>query len=581
MKYRYFFILLIVLQVTGCGKKEAQQEKLDFTGEAHDFTADQSAKTISHIKFTDVTKEAGIDFNHVTGAFGEKYMPETIGSGGGFLDYNNDGWPDIFLVNSSFWPGHESTGTAPAPALYENNQDGTFTDVSAKSGLDFSIYGMGCSFADFDADGDMDIYITAVGSNVLLQNNNGVFHDVTLKMGASGNEFGPESTPAWSTSAAWVDVDRDGWLDLFVDNYVKWTPESDIYSTRDGKSKSYATPDIYEGESCRLYKNIGGHHFEDITEKAGVLNPAGKSLGIAIADFNNDNWPDIVVSNDTQPNFLYMNNGDGSFTDKAVVSGIAYDENGRARAGMGVDVADAANDDRLAIAIGNFSQEPLSLYTQTGQSGLFQDRAGAAQLTRASLLQLTFGTHFSDLDNDGFVELITANGHIEPEINGVQQNITFEQRPQVFYNDKGTFVDISDQVGASFKEPFVGRGIATADIDNDGDHDVLLTVNGGTPRLFRNDSESVNNSISIQLKGKKPNQQALGANISVWHDGIRQNRMVRTGSSYLSQSDISKMIMGLGKNKKADSIQVTWPVTGNQTMLRNVEAGTTIRIIEE
>jgi hypothetical protein len=581
MKYQYLFILLIIVQFGGCGKKEEQQEKLEFTEEAHDFTVDRSSKTISHIKLKDVTEEAGISFKHVTGAFGRKWMPETVGSGGGFLDYNNDGWPDIFLVNSSYWPSQKSDGTKPTPALYENNRDGTFTDVTSKTGLDFSIYGMGCSFADFDADGDMDIYITAVGNNMLLQNSNGVFHDITVKMGVSGNDSSPKSVPAWSTSAAWVDVDRDGWLDLFVNNYVRWTPETDIYTTRNGISKTYATPDIYQGESCRLYKNINGNSFEDITEKAGVLNHQGKSLGVAVADFNNDKWPDIVVSNDTQPNFLYINQGDGSFTNKAVASGIGYDENGRARAGMGVDIADVANDNNLAIAIGNFSQEPLSLYTQTGDNGLFRDRAGAAQLTRASLLQLTFGINFSDLDNDGFVELITANGHIEPEINGVQQNITFEQRPQVFYNERGKFIDISDQVGESYKTPLVGRGIATADIDKDGDLDVLLTVNGGIPRLFRNDSDSKNNSVTIQLRGKKPNQNAIGSTIRVWSGETTQNRMVRTGSSYLSQSDISTIIIGLGKNKKADSIKITWPVSGKETVLKNFEIGRTVNIAEK
>ena len=579
MDFKAFFILLLLFQLVGCGKKEAEKATLEFTDEAHDFTADRSAKTFNHIRRTDITNASGIDFMHVTGAFGEKWMPETIGSGGGFFDYNNDGWPDIFLVNGSFWPDHKTNDVKPTPVLYRNNMDGTFTDVTAASGLDFSIYGMGCSFADFDADGDMDIYLTAVGNNLLLQNENGIFQDVTAKMGVSGNDPGPASIPAWSTSAAWVDVDRDGWLDLFVDNYVKWTPETDIYSTRDGKSKSYATPDIYQGETCRLYKNMEGRYFEDITEKAGVLNHEGKSLGVAVADFNNDNWPDIVVSNDTQPNFLYINNGDGSFINKALVYGIGYDENGRARAGMGLDIADVANDNNLAIAIGNFSQEPLSLYTQTG-SGLFQDRAGAAQLTRASLLQLTFGIHFDDLDNDGFVELITANGHIEPEINGIQQNITFEQRPQIFYNDLGKFIDISDEVGDSFKEPLVGRGIATADIDKDGDLDILLTVNGGVPRLFRNDSELKNNSVSIQLKGKKPNQNAIGAKITVWNDGMGQNRMLRTGASYLSQSDISSVTVGLGLKEKADSIKITWPTSGKETVIKDYKQGSTVVIDE-
>lgn len=580
MKFKIFFILFILFQLIGCEKKEAQKEKLEFTEEAHDFTADRSSKAVNHIQLTDITNISGIDFKHVTGAFGEKWMPETIGSGGGFLDYNNDGWPDIFLVNGTYWPDQNPNESKPTPVLYRNNKDGTFTDVSVASGLEISIYGMGCSFADFDADGDIDIYLTAVGNNILLQNKNGIFHDVTLQMGVSGNDPNPKSVKAWSTSSTWVDVDGDGWLDLFVDNYVKWTPETDIYTTRDGKSKSYATPDIYQGETCRLYKNIKGRYFEDITEKAGVMNNEGKSLGVAVADFNDDNWPDIVVSNDTQPNFLYINKGDGSFTNKALVSGIGYDENGRARAGMGVDIADVANDNKQAIAIGNFSQEPISLYTQTG-SGLFQDRAGTAQLTRASLLQLTFGVHFVDLDNDGFVELITANGHIEPDINGVQQNITFEQQPQVFYNDRGKFIDISDKVGASFRDPLVGRGIATADIDKDGDLDILLTVNGGKPKLFRNDSETKNHQVSIQLKGKKPNQNAIGAKITVWNDGMQQNRMLRTGSSYLSQSDIHTVIVGLGLQEKADSIKITWPGSSKETLIKDYKPGSIVVIDEQ
>ncbi|MCA0932205.1 CRTAC1 family protein [Lutimonas saemankumensis] len=579
MKFKYLLILTFLLQFMGCGKKEAPKQNLEFTRESLDFTADRSTEMISPIRLTDITEESGIDFNHTTGAFGNKWMPETIGSGGGFLDYNNDGWPDIFLVNGAYWPGHEQSGKTPYPALYENNKDGTFMDVSTKAGLNFSIYGMGCAFADFDADGDIDIYITAVGTNKLLRNENGVFQDVTEKMGVTGNDPDRKNNPAWSTGAAWVDVDRDGWMDLFVDNYVKWTPESDIYTTRDGKNKSYATPDIYQGESCRLYRNIKGLRFEDITENAGVLNPEGKSLGVAIADFNNDHWPDIAVSNDTQPNFLYINDGDGTFTDQAIAAGIGYDEKGRARAGMGIDIADVYNDENLAIAIGNFSQEPLSLYAQT-VGGLFHDRAGVAQLTRASLLQLTFGVHFTDLDNDGYVELITANGHIEPDINVVQQNITFKQSPQIFYNEGGKFMDISDQVGESFKDPVVGRGIATADIDKDGDTDILLTVNGGSPKLFRNDTESKNNSVTIKLNGKSPNQNAIGAKITLWNKGVMRNRMLRTGSSYLSQSDISNIIVGLGENEKADSIKVTWPASGKETIIKEYKSGTPLIITE-
>jgi len=580
MKNNVFFALMILLFVTSCQKKEEKKESLEFTEDSEAFTSEKPEERINSITLTDVTDEAGIDFTHVTGAFGKKWMPETVGSGGGFFDYNQDGWPDIFLVNSTFWPGRRSHMERSGPALYENNKDGTFTDVSEQVGLDFSVYGMGCSFADFDADGDIDIYITATGDNLLLENSNGVFKNVTKKMGVSGNDPAEGSAPAWSTSAAWVDVDRDGWLDLFVSNYVKWTPETDIYSTRDGKNKSYATPEIYQGESCRLYKNMNGKLFKDITEEAGILNPEGKSLGVAIADLNSDLWPDIVVSNDTQPNFLYENKGDGTFADKAIVSGIAYDESGKARAGMGIDIADVANDGHMAIVIGNFSQEPISLYTQM-DGGLFQDRAGSAQLTRSSILPLTFGVVFADLDNDGFVELLSANGHIEPEINEIQQNITFEQSPQVFYNKKGKFQDISEQVGNSFNTPVVGRGIATADFDKDGDLDVLLTVNGGSPKLFRNENPTGNKSISIHLEGKKPNASAIGAMVSAWKEGIPQKRMLRTGSSYLSQSDIGEMVVGLAQNMTPDSIEVIWPRTGKKTVIRDFEPGKPVVIVEE
>lgn len=572
--------MMLLLFVAGCQKKEEKKESPEFTEGSEAFISEKPKQKINSIALIDITREAGVDFKHVNGAFGKKWMPETVGSGGGFLDYNKDGWPDIFLVNSSFWPGHEAQSGRSGPALFENNKDGTFREVSDQAGLDFSIYGMGCSFADFDADGDLDIYITATGDNLLLENSNGVFKNVTEKMGVSGNDPAEGSTSAWSTSAAWVDVDRDGWLDLFVSNYVKWTPETDIYSTRDGKTKSYATPEIYQGESCRLYKNMNGKFFKDITEEAGIYNPEGKSLGVAIADLNSDLWPDIVVSNDTQPNFLYENKGDGTFADKAIVSGIAYDESGKARAGMGIDIADVGNDGHMAIVIGNFSQEPISLYTQV-DGGLFQDRAGSAQLTRTSLLPLTFGVAFADLDNDGFVELLSANGHIEPEINKIQQNITFEQSPQVFYNKRGKFQDISEQVGDSFSTPVVGRGIATADFDKDGDLDVLLTVNGGSPKLFRNDNPTGNRAVSIHLLGKKPNVNAVGAIVSVWKEGILQKRMLRTGSSYLSQSDIGEMVIGLGQNMTADSIQVIWPRTGKKTVIKDFQPEKPVVIVEE
>ncbi|TDI92529.1 MAG: CRTAC1 family protein [Caldithrix sp.] len=577
----YITLLISLIVLIACKKNEnqAEQKPPEYTKPGYTITESNSIHT--PIQFIDITEDAGLDFIHQTGAFGKKWMPETMGSGGGFLDYNNDGLPDIFLVNSSEWPGHETNKKQHTPKLYRNLGNGQFRDVTIQAGLGFSIYGMGCTFADYDSDGDLDIYLTAVGDNKLLRNDEGKFTDVTAQAGVFGNSDEPDQTPAWSTSAAWVDVDRDGRLDLFVCNYVKWTPETDLFTTLDGTTKSYSTPEQYEGETCRLYRNINGNRFEDITKKAGVFNPEGKSLGVAIADFNDDGWPDIVVTNDTQPNFLYLNQGNGTFTDIALRAGMAYDEFGRARAGMGLDVADIKNNGNLSIAIGNFSREPISLYTQISAE-LFQDFAGSARLTKSSLLPLTFGILFADFDLDGYVDLITGNGHIEPEINSIQQEITFAQAPLLFHNNTlGQFIDISNEIGKSFTEPIVARGIATADIDQDGDLDVLITVNGGSPKLFRNDLQPEQaNWLKITLEGNKPNFNAVGAAVTIWAGGLKQKKMVRTGSSYLSQSDFSTLIFGLGKHTQTDSLEIWWPTTGKVTRLGPAAAGKTYVIQE-
>jgi hypothetical protein len=432
---------------------------------------------------------------------------------------------------------------------------------------------MGCAFGDYDSDGDPDVYLTAVGDNKLLRNDGGRFFDVTTEAGVTGNSSRAGDSPAWSTGAAWVDVDRDGRLDLFVCSYVKWTPETDLFTTLDGKNKSYATPEQYQGETCRLYRNLDGRRFKEVTESSGVFNPEGKSLGVAVADFNDDGWPDLVVANDTQPNFLYLNDGDGTFTNVALQAGVAYDEVGRARAGMGIDVADFANNGKLSIAIGNFAREPVSLYTQVNNE-LFQDLAGAARLTKPTLLMLTFGLLFADFDLDGYPDLIVANGHIEPEINSVQQDITFAQRPQLFRNNgRGQFVEAGDQAGEAFAKPIVGRGVAAADIDDDGDPDVLITANGGAPELLRNDfSDPSSHWLKIRLQGNAPNLEALGATVIVWAGDLVQRKMARTASSYLSQSENNPLLFGLGAHAQADSIAIRWPTSGKTRKLGAVRS---------
>lgn len=570
------------LAAAGCGGDTDADEPASYAQADPEYAVSgDRTERLPDLTLENVADDAGLDFTHVTGAFGEKWMPETMGSGGAFFDYDGDGLPDILLVNSRSWPGHELEGPPATPRLFRNQGDGTFRDVTKAAGLDVRVYGMGATAADFDADGDQDLYVTAVGDNLLLRNDGGTFTDVTDRLGATGSAPDPAAPEAWSTAAAWVDVDRDGWLDLFVCNYVEWTPETDLYTTMDGETKSYATPEQYDGESCRLYRNQEGESFEDVTEEAGVLNHDGKSLGVVVDDLNGDDWPDLLVANDTYRNFLYLNDGDGTFTDAGVRAGVAYDEFGRARAGMGVDIARLSDDPGLSVAIGNFSHEAVALFTQTDPE-LFQDRAGPARLNRPSLLPLTFGVEFADMDLDGHVDLLLANGHIEPEINRVQQDVRFEQSPQLFINDgDGRFLEATDRAGETFAEPVVGRGLATADYDRDGDPDVLLTVNGGAPRLFRNGlAEPDRHWLRLGLEGRAPNLDAVGATVELFAGNQVQRRYVRTGASYLSQSEENPVLFGLGSASQVDSVRVTWPTSGETVTLHDLKVDRHYRLQE-
>jgi enediyne biosynthesis protein E4 len=527
----------------------------------------------SSITFRDITQKAGIHFVHNNAAFGKKYLPETMGPGVAFIDYDNDGWPDIFLVNGMDWPGH--VGKHTTPKLYHNNHDGTFTDVTHRAGLDVEMSGMGVAVGDYDNDGYDDLFVTAMGQSHLFHNNgNGTFTDVTQKAGLGGpKEF--------STSAAWVDYDRDGKLDLVVGNYVQWSMENDLYCTLDGKSKSYCTPESYKGISVRLWHNRGDGTFEDTTKKAGLGDPTSKTLGIAILDYDNDGWPDLLFSNDTQPNKLYRNNGNGTFTEKAVVAGIAFSEDGVARAGMGVDAMDYDRSGAASILITNFSNQMLSLYHNEGK-GLFVDEAPRSEIGRASLLTLGFGCFFFDYDLDGWPDIFIANGHIDSDIQRVQANVKYAMPPHLFRNvGKGNFAEVTKQMGAAFSSARVGRGAAYADINNDGRLDLLLSTNGGPAYLFENDLTAgtiANKSLRVKLVGTVSNRDGIGAVVKVTSGGETQTQMLRSGSSYLSASELV-LTFGLGQKNQAETVEIRWP-SGLSQKLTNVQSGQTIRVTE-
>ncbi|MGB2625525.1 MAG: CRTAC1 family protein [Candidatus Acidiferrum sp.] len=527
----------------------------------------------STITFHDVTQRAGIRFVHNNAAFGKKYLPETMGPGVAFIDYDNDGWQDIFIVNGTNWPGQSDKHSTPK--LYHNNHDGTFTDVTHKAGLDVEFFGMGVAVGDYDNDGFDDLFVTAMGQNHLFHNNgNGTFTDVTQKAGLAGpREF--------STSAAWVDYDKDGKLDLVVANYVQWSLEGDLYCTLDGKHKSYCTPESYKGTAVRLWHNKGDGTFEDVTKKAGLGDPTSKTLGIAVLDYDDDGWPDLLFSNDTQPNKLYHNNGNGTFTEKAVVAGIAFSEDGVARAGMGVDVADYDHSGRPSILITNFSNQMLSLYHNEGK-GLFVDEAPRSEIGRDSLLTLGFGCFFFDYDLDGWPDILIANGHIDADIQRVQPNVKYAMPPHLFRNaGKGGFVEVTSQMGTAFASARVGRGAAYADFNNDGRLDLLLSTNGGPAYLFENDvkPDSVaNKSLRIKLIGTKSNRDGIGTVVKIMSGGQTQAQMLRSGSSYLSASELV-LTFGLAQRDQADSVEIHWP-SGQIDRLTNVAAGETVRVTE-
>jgi len=519
-------------------------------------------------RLVDVTTQARIQFRHNSGAYGGKFLPETLGSGCAFLDYDRDGWQDILLINGMDWPGHKRQRTTLS--LYRNNRNGTFSDVTRSAGLDMEMYGMGVAVGDYNNDGFPDILVTCVGQNRLFRNTGrGSFVDVTRSSGLAGRE-------GFSTSALWFDFDRDGLLDLFVCNYVKWSQESDVFCSPDGNRKSFCTPEAYRGETCWLFHNRGDGTFEDVTATSGILDTSSKSLGVAMFDYDRDSWPDLLVANDTQPNKLYRNLHNGTFREVGIEAGLAFSADGKARAGMGVDIADFDNSGTPGAAITNFDNEMIGLYRAVGTRN-YQDVAIETGVGAASRNTLGFGCVFLDADLDGALDLVVVNGHLDNTVRNVR-NTGYAQSPHLFLNEGRVFRDVARDVGRDFGIPRVGRGLAYGDFDRDGDCDLLVTTNNGPAVLFRNDVLPGQNSIRFHLMGTKSNRDAIGALVRVYIDGMAQSRLVKGGSSYLSQSELP-VTFGVGKRDRIERMVIDWP-SGQTEEYKNLTVGRMYECVE-
>ncbi len=540
-----------VILLFGCVQPETDSQ--DMSGTQRDV----------QIVFSDVTTSSGLgDFRHETGAFGQKWFPETMGAGGGFLDYNQDGIMDIVLVSGSKFPSIIDVDQ-PAIQLFQGRQEGGFTDVTKEVGLQsLRSYAFGVSVADYDNDGDSDIYVTALYENLLLRNEQGFFTEVS-------EEAGLGRYTEWSTASVFFDANLDGWLDLYVGNYVYWTPEDDIFCTRVGDKKSYCTPEQYEGITSRFYVNQRDGTF--VEQSDDFMELPGKTLAATSIDFDKNLWPDLIVANDTQRDLLFTNLGNGQFIEKGVASGIAFDENGRARAGMGLDIGVVDKTGEETIFIGHFSGEMVGVYRHAG-SGIFTERAAVSQIGRPSLPTLTFGLVLADFDLDGDLDLVTANGHITEDIGEVEQGVTFKQQPQLYINTGEGRFSVAEPAGV-FADSMVARGAAWADYDSDGDPDLLITENGGPVHLWRNDTE-VGQSLTVKLTGTQSNRNAIGSRVRVKANDQWQERYVRLGTSYLSQSQLSPLF-GLAQAESIDSLVIHWP-SGAKELFSDVPAGTII-----
>lgn len=539
------------------------------------------AEVMAPLAFTEVSEAAGLStFKHITGAFGKRWFPESMGSGGGFVDYDGDGWLDIMLVGGGNWPEHSDREEPPVAALrlYRNRRDGTFADVTAAVGLgDVHSYSIGVAAADYDNDGDQDIYVTTLTENLLLRNDAVPGNENERTFVEVGEEAGATGGSRWSTSALFFDADRDGHVDLYVGNYVDWSPENDLVCMLEGMIRSYCTPELYKGEPGRFLHNNGDGTFSDWTERAGFLPAPGKTLGVAEYDVNRDGWSDLFVSNDTQRDLFYVNQGDGTFTEQGALSGMAYDENGKARAGMGIDVGVVDESGEPTLFVGNFSKEMIGTYRYVG-NGLFVDRAAISRIGKTSLMTLTFGLFLFDVDLDGDLDLFTANGHVQPEIEKTQEGVGYAEPPHLFINrGNGVFDDVAPTIAGVLANPIVGRGAAYADYDRDGDLDILITENDGPAHLLRNELPN-HRAVRVKVEGRESNRDGLSTRIVARIGAHRQERMVRTGSSFLAASE-KTVTLGLGDAERVDTLLVYWP-SGQVDRHVGLAAGVEVHVTE-
>jgi len=526
-------------------------------------------KESSAIQFVDITHQAGITWGLKTLASGTRYLIETMGGGGGFIDYNGDGLLDIYLVCYSQTPQSDPNARL-RDVLYRNNGDGTFTDVTQSAGISNSMWGMGMAVGDYNNDGWPDIYITGYGESKLYRNNgNGTFTDVTSQAGVNNRQ--------WGTSAAFFDYDNDGYLDLYVCNYLKFDPDGKI-PCQFFEGRPFCSIAQFKGTAGVLYHNNRDGTFTDVSQKAGIANPNGKGLGVIAFDYNNDGRMDLYQANDASPNFLFRNNGNGTFSEVALEAGCALDPNGEARGGMGVDAADVDGDGFPEIFVTNFSQQ-TNAFWHNNRDGTFDEMTYEMGLAAISIPMSGFGTRFLDYNNDGLLDIFVLNGHPFEAINKVFRETTYAEPPFLFENNGKSFPELAAQHGAALKRRYLGRGLAVGDIDNDGDPDLLLMNAGEPPVLLRNDGGNRNHWLGIKLIGTKSNRDGIGAKVTVASGGSRRTRQLLGGTSYCSASDM-RLLFGLGQCEKCDEIEVRWP-SGQVTNLRDVAINRYITIKED